>query len=97
MFYRYNADGILISIHLLPKASKDQIVGIYKNSLKVKISAPPVDGAANQALLKFLAKYFKIAKSNVVLIKGERSREKIVWLRNIGLTDFEDKIKNISF
>jgi uncharacterized protein len=95
LFYRHSADGILLSVYLQPNAAKDQIVGQYEKSLKIKIAAPSVDGAANQALLKFLAKYFKLAKSNVVLVKGARSREKTVRLKNIVLTDFEDKIKKI--
>jgi len=86
----------LISVHLQPNAVKDQIVGQHAKSLKIKIAAPPVDGAANKGLINFLAKYFELSKRNVVLVKGEKSREKLVQLKNIGLTVFEDKIKNIS-
>ena len=59
-----------------PKASRDALVGLYGERLKVQISAQPVDGKANKHLLKYIAKEFGVAKVQVSLIRGESSRQK---------------------
>nr|WP_211370979.1 DUF167 family protein YggU [Pasteurella multocida] len=69
-------------IFLQPKASKDQIVGLHDNELKITITAPPIDGQANAHLLKFLSKTFKVPKSSIVLEKGELNRHKQILIPN---------------
>lgn len=73
-------DGLRLRLYLQPKSSKDQWVGLYNDAIKVAITAPPIDGKANQHLLTFLAKSFKVAKSDIVLEKGELSRHKVVLI-----------------
>ncbi len=68
----------LIKVYLRPRSSKNEIVGAYRDGIKVKVTAPPIEGKANEALIKFLAKEFKISASSVEIIKGHNSREKIV-------------------
>lgn len=75
-----NPQGIRLRIFLQPKASHDQIVGLHGNELKIAITAPPVDGAANAHLLKYLSKLFKAPKSSIVLEKGELQRHKQIWI-----------------
>jgi uncharacterized protein (TIGR00251 family) len=75
-FYRWQGDDLVLNILVQPKAGKDQIVGLQGDELKVRIKAPPVDGEANQALVKFLSKTFKVPKSNIEIINGETSRHK---------------------
>lgn len=75
-FFRWENDDLLISIKVQPRASKDELAEILGDSLKVRITAPPVDGAANKHLIAFLAKVFKISKSQVTLISGETGRDK---------------------
>lgn len=76
-WYRWQGDTLILSIRVQPRASCDEIVGPYgNNSLKVRISAPPVDGKANQHLAKFLAKAFGVAKGQVELLKGSSGRDK---------------------
>lgn len=72
--------GIRLRLFLQPKASKDQIVGLHNDELKISITAPPIDGKANAHLLKFLSKAFKVAKSEIQLEKGELSRHKQVFI-----------------
>ena len=60
-------EGLRLKIILQPKASKDQIVGLHDDELKITITAPPVDGQANAHLLKFLSKTFKVPKSAIIL------------------------------
>ncbi|MCH1931547.1 DUF167 family protein YggU [Shewanella sp. A25] len=68
--------NLLLNLYIQPKASRDQIVGLHGEELKVAITAPPVDGKANAHLSKFLAKTFKVPKSDVHLLKGELGRHK---------------------
>lgn len=75
-----NPQGIRLRIFLQPKASRDQIVGLHDSELKIAITAPPVDGAANAHLLKYLSKLFKVPKSSIVLEKGELQRHKQIWI-----------------
>jgi len=68
----------ILKVYLQPRSSRNEIVGPYRDGIKVKVTAPPIEGKANEALIKFLAKEFKISASSVEIIKGHNSREKIV-------------------
>ena len=70
------ADGLVLRLYIQPKASRDSIVGLHGDELKVALTAPPVDGQANAHLVKFLAKQFRVAKSQVLIEKGELGRHK---------------------
>jgi len=67
---------LTIKIYLQPKASRNEIVGPYRDGMKVKVTAPPVEGKANEELLRFLAKEWRISLSHIEIIRGHRSREK---------------------
>ena len=69
-----NDDGLVLRLYIQPKASRDSIVGLHGDEVKVAITAPPVDGQANSHLVKFLGKQFRVAKSQVVIEKGELGR-----------------------
>ena len=71
-------DGLVLRLYIQPKASRDAIVGVHGDELKVAITAPPVDGQANAHLVKYLAKQFKVAKSQVIIEEGELGRHKQV-------------------
>jgi len=73
-------EGIRLRILLQPKASKDALVGLHDDELKITITAPPIDGAANAHLLKYLSKAFKVPKSSIVLEKGELNRHKQIFV-----------------
>jgi uncharacterized protein (TIGR00251 family) len=64
-------DGLVLRLYIQPKASRDSIIGLHGDELKVAITAPPVDGQANAHLVKFLAKQFRVAKNQVLIEKGE--------------------------
>lgn len=76
------ADGLVLRMYIQPKASRDSIVGLHGDEVKVAITAPPVDGQANAHLVKYLAKQFRVAKSQVLLEKGELGRHKQVKILN---------------
>ena len=75
---RRDGDDLWLDLLIQPKASRDQIQGWHGEELKIAITAPPVDGQANAHLIKFLAKQFKVAKSQIVIHKGELGRHKTV-------------------
>lgn len=65
-------------VKVAPRASRDEVVGVEAGELKVRLAAPPVEGAANAALVDFLARRLGLAKSQVTLLRGETARHKIV-------------------
>ncbi len=73
-----------LKIYLQPRASKNQIVGPYRDGIKVKVSSPPVEGKANEELLRFLSKEWKIPLSHIEILRGQRSREKILRIMGNG-------------
>ncbi len=70
--------GIALRIYLQPRSAKNEIVGPYRDGMKVRVTAPPTEGKANEALIRFLAKELGVAPSSVEIIRGHRSREKIL-------------------
>jgi uncharacterized protein len=70
--------GCLLSIKVIPRSSRDQVLGIEHGELKIKLNAPPVDGAANEALLEFLAECLKKSSGSLYLASGQKSRHKRV-------------------
>jgi len=77
---------LTIKIYLQPKASKNEIVGHYRDGIKVRVTAPPVEGKANEALLRFLALSLDLSLSQVEILKGHHSREKVLRLSGIDLS-----------
>lgn len=70
--------SLIFAVRVLPKSSRSEIVGETNGALKVKIKSPPVDGAANAELIKFLAKFFDVPKSAIEILSGQTSRIKRV-------------------
>ncbi len=79
-FYEWKDNKLIVRIKVQPRASKDEIAEILGDCLKIRITAPPIDGKANQHLLAYLAKLFKVAKSRITLLSGETGREKRVCI-----------------
>jgi uncharacterized protein (TIGR00251 family) len=66
-----------------PRASSTELAGTYGDALKIRLAAPPVDGAANEALVLFLAKLFGVARHDVRILVGENARSKLVEIRGV--------------
>ena len=73
-FYRWDGEDLILDCHLQPKASKDEFAGLHGDRLKIRLTAPPVEGKANAHLQTFLAKAFGVAKSQVSLESSELNR-----------------------
>lgn len=77
-------DGHLtLYCHLQPGAKQDQLCGLYNQRLKIQLKAPPVDGKANKALVKYLSGLFNIAKSKILIQKGFNQRSKTILVQEI--------------
>jgi uncharacterized protein (TIGR00251 family) len=79
IYIRETTQGVTLHIRLQPRASRDEIVSDAEQ-LKVRITAPPVDSAANKALLKFIAKSLGLAPRAVSLIRGDKNRSKVLLI-----------------
>jgi len=78
-----NKNGIVLDVYVQPKALKSRIVSIYDGALKVAITAPPVDGKANAAIITFIAKVLGIPKSAITISSGKQSRRKKLSIEKI--------------
>ncbi len=76
-------EGTLLPVRVTPRASRTQIDGELDGAVRIKLNAPPVDGAANKALCEFLASHLKCKKRDVSIVRGEKSREKSVLIRGM--------------
>ena len=75
---REKPDGLIFNIRVQPRASKNQIVGVYGDAIKINLTAPPVENAANKACCTFLADRLSVAKSSVSIVSGQKGRNKRV-------------------
>lgn len=87
-----NADGVTFAVRVLPRSSRNEIVGEAEGVLKIKLTAPPVEGAANKALIEFLSGKLKVAKSRISIITGQSGRSKVVAVAGITQADFLNSI-----
>ena len=74
---------VILHVRVIPRSSRNSIAGFHEDILKIKITAPPVEGEANRECIKFLAKTFGVSRSSVSVIKGEKSREKRICIKGI--------------
>lgn len=72
-----------IEVRLQPRASRDELFGMRNGVLRVKVTAPPVDGKANEALCRLIAKSVGVAPSKVSIVRGEKSRDKVVRIESL--------------
>lgn len=81
--FRPVATGLEVDVLVQPRASRSQIAALHDGRLKVQLAAPPVDGAANEALLELLAGRAGVPKRDVSLLRGESSRRKTILVRGV--------------
>lgn len=76
--YSVNDRGLTFAVRVVPRASRSEIAGEYNGALRIRIAAPPVAGAANQELIRLLAKSFKLPQNAVEIVSGAGSKTKVV-------------------
>jgi uncharacterized protein (TIGR00251 family) len=93
MFYKETPEGIILSVRARPGARKDEIAGEWADSIKVRITAPPEKGKANEAIIELLAEKLGLKKSAFRIVSGETSRDKKILIQGVSLTALEPQLK----
>ena len=86
---RESKQGAVLEVLAQPRASRNRVVGVHEGRLKLAIAAPPSDGAANKALISFLAREVGVGRSSVSIVKGQTSRRKSVAFRGLRAEELE--------
>jgi uncharacterized protein (TIGR00251 family) len=90
-----NSRGITFKVFIQPKSAKNMIAGLHGDAIKIKLTAPPVDGAANKMCIQYLAKCLNVSKSSLEIISGQTSRTKQILLRYAGESDLEKELNRL--
>jgi len=80
---KQDGTGVVIKVRVQPRASHNSLAGEMEGALKVRLTAPPVDGAANEACCKFFAQLFGVAKTDVEIMSGHSGRNKLIRIKGI--------------
>ncbi|MEW6116679.1 MAG: DUF167 domain-containing protein [Nitrospirota bacterium] len=91
--YNKVKDGIVIEVKVIPRSSKKEIIGTVDATVKIKLTAPPVGGAANEQLIELLADRFGVKKSDITIMKGESSTRKTVKIRGYSYDSEHDRVR----
>jgi len=87
-----DAAGVTIAVQVVPRASRNEVTGVQGGLLKVRLTAPPVEGAANEALLAFLAEALGLRRRDLELASGERARRKLVRIRGLDAAAVRERL-----
>jgi uncharacterized protein (TIGR00251 family) len=90
---RETTKGLLLPVRVVPRASKNEIQGVHGDALKVRLQAPPVEGKANQALIRFLSDALNIPRSQLSIASGETGRNKAVLVTGVTKTELINLLK----
>ena len=82
-FLRSHGEGAILEVYIQPRASKNEFAGLHQNCLKIRLTAPPVEGEANKECVKFLSKALGVPKSAVEILQGHKSRQKTILVRGL--------------
>lgn len=78
MWHRREGEALILTLHIQPGAKRSEVTGLHGDALKIRLAAPPIEGRANEALLKFIAELCGVPQRNVELLRGAQSRHKMV-------------------
>jgi len=90
---RDTPQGATFAIRVQPRARKNAIVGELGDALKLALTAPPVEGRANEACIEFLAEFLKVPRSSVTIAAGQSSRNKVIRVRGLSTTQVEERLR----
>jgi hypothetical protein len=91
--FRESNGAVTFAVKVIPRASKNQIVGIEGDAIKIRLNAPPVEGKANDALMEFLADVLQVARAQIGIVTGQTARRKIVRVRGRTAKQIENALK----
>ncbi|HAA03808.1 MAG TPA: YggU family protein [Syntrophobacteraceae bacterium] len=79
------AEGVVVRVRVQPRSSRNELAGVQQGALKLRLTAPPVEGAANEECLRFLAKLLEVPQTRLRMIKGHKSRQKVVLIADANI------------
>jgi uncharacterized protein len=86
--FNETSEGLTVRLHVLPRAKRSEIAGLHNGALKVRVTAPPVDDAANRAIVEFFSGLLGISRSNLKILAGNKSREKVLQIKGVSRVGF---------
>jgi len=86
---RQTQNGVEVLIYVQPNATKNEFIGEHDGRLKLRVQSPPQDGKANAAIIKFFCKCLGVAKNQVSLLRGDKSRQKTLLVEKLGLKEIQ--------
>ena len=86
-------DGIRLSAIIQPRSSKNEVIGIFNNALKIRLTSPPVDGAANKACIHFFSKLLGVSPSEISIVQGLSSKNKTIEIIGLNEKQFREILK----
>ena len=89
---RETGSGLEVRLHVLPRAKRCEVAGTFNGALKVRVTAPPVDDAANRAIIGFFSGLMGVSRANLQILSGSKSREKVLQIRGLSLDDFHHRV-----
>jgi len=93
MWIKPSENGIRFSAIIQPRSSKNEVVGVYNNALKIRLTSPPVEGAANKACMRFIAKWMGVSPAKVKIVKGLSSKNKTIEVTGLTENQFQEILK----
>jgi uncharacterized protein len=90
-----SASAVTFAVRVHPRAKKDAISGIIGDALKLSLTAPPVDGKANEACIRFLADSLRVPRSSVTIAAGETSRNKVIRVQGLTAAQVEERLRSV--
>jgi len=91
---REGPDGLSFAVRVQPRARRNAIIGELGDALKIALTAPPVDGRANEACVEFFADLFDVPRSSVTIISGQSSRNKVIRVMGISVAEIRRRLGN---
>jgi uncharacterized protein len=95
LYIKETEHGVIFHIHVVPRSSKCEVAGVRDDALKLKITAPPVEGQANTECVRFLSDILGIRKKQVSIVSGHKSKKKTIAIEGIRRKDIEDIISGL--
>ncbi|MGH8058728.1 MAG: DUF167 domain-containing protein [Candidatus Entotheonellia bacterium] len=90
---RQSGADVLLPVSVQPRASRNAVAGLYGDALKLQLTAPPVEGAANDACLRLLAELLGVNRARLYIVKGARSRQKTIRIANASIQQLRERLE----
>jgi len=87
-----NPGGVTFAVRVLPRSSRNEVVGESEGVLRIKLTSPPVDGAANKTLVQFLSDKLDVSKSRITIVTGQTGRSKVIAVSGVSKAEMLEKL-----